>query len=304
MKIAITGGTGLLGRYLLRCLNERGIQKPIVFSRQKNNPLNYAEIRTTDYSFSSLIGVLSDVDTVVHLAAQRGSYANLKDYQMNIDITQSLYEACIRKKISNIIYASTIAVYSKDLPLPWNEQHPPAPETVYGISKMCSEHVGSLYTRQYGLKVKNLRFPPLLGIIDERDKMKTRMINQFMRQAIAKETLVLLSRSNAQREFLYAKDAAQAILSAIEAKANQGTFNVGSGEALTNQEIAERINKAFCNEGNLRIEDREVKPVESSYMTSEKAFTQLGFKAQYSLHEAMNDIYKEMQCIKNILSQY
>lgn len=297
MKIAITGGTGLLGSYLLRCLNEKDVHKPIVLSRRKSNPHYNVETRATDYSVSSLIDVLSDVDTVVHLAAQRGSYANLKDYQMNTDITQNLYEACRIKKILNIVYASTIAVYSRDLPLPWNEQHPPAPKTMYGISKVCSEHLGSLYTRQYDLKVKNLRFPPLFGIINERDKMETRMISKFMLQAILKETLVLFSRSNAQREFLYAKDAAQAILSAVEAKAIQGTFNVGSGEALTNQEVAERINRAFHNEGNLRIEDREAKLEESSYMTSEKAIIQLGFKAKYCLYEAMEDIHKEMQYV-------
>jgi UDP-glucose 4-epimerase len=294
MKVAITGGTGLLGRYLIRCLNEHGKHKPIIISRKDIKDYMSTETRITDYSVPSLMNIISDIDAVVHLAAQRGSSNNLRDFDENTYITQNLFNTCNKIGISNVVYASTIAVYSKDNKLPWSEKDPPSPQTMYGISKLCSEHIGSYYSREYGLKVKSLRFPPIFGVIDIGDKMKERMVNRFMLLALEKQTLVLYSQSTGIREFLYAKDAAQAILSALESYELHGAFNIGSGEAFTNHEVAQYINKAFNNDGNLIIKNLEERPLESSFMTSEKAFNQLGFKSKYSFYEAMKDIYKEI----------
>ncbi|HGH7179062.1 TPA: NAD-dependent epimerase/dehydratase family protein [Bacillus luti] len=295
MRIAITGGTGLLGKCFVKYLNEIGDHTPIVLSRNKSRINLDSEVRITNYSITSLKEVLSDVDAVVHLAAQRGASENIQDFNENGYITQNLYEACVEIGIENIVYASTIAVYSNDIPLPWDEENPTSPQTVYGISKMCSEHIGGFYARKYGLKVKNLRFPPIFGVIDQNDKMSKRMINHFMLQAIRKDTLVLHSHSNAQREFLYVKDASRAIFCAVKAHEIGGVFNIGNSELLTNKKVAKYINQAFYNEGNLYVEDSEEDTTESSYMVSLKALNQLGFKAQYSLYEAMKDIYKEMQ---------
>jgi UDP-glucose 4-epimerase len=294
MRIAITGGTGLLGRYFTKHICDHGVHTPIVISRKNHDAFMNLETRATDYSIEDLTKSFENIDAVVHLAAQRGSSENIQNFDMNMFITQNIYDACTKIGISNITYASSIAIYTDVTNLPWNEKNLPEPQTVYGISKLCSEHIGNLYTRNNRLKVKNLRFPPIYGAISEDANMNMRMINRFMLQAFHKETLVLYSKQPAKREFLYAKDAAKALLCAIEAKDLSGTFNTGSGEVLTNLEIAELINEAFDNNGNLQLENRNEKVLESSYMNSSKAATILGFRANYSFFEAMSEIYGEM----------
>lgn len=297
MKIAIIGGTGLLGRYLIRCINEQRAHTPIIISRSSFNVQSDVIIRTTDYSIGDLIEKFEGMDAVVHLAAQRGSSKSIRDFEESIYITQNIYEACIKTKIPNIVYASSIAVYSGDVPLPWSEYNCPSPQTIYGISKITCEYLGNFYMREYGLDIKNLRFPPIFGLVDKCDKMKERMINKFMIQALEKEKITLFSNNSGSREFLYAKDAVQAIIKAIEAKTVRGTFNISSGETLTNQEIAETINTVFENEGNIVICERDSQVSESSFMTGDKAYNTIGFKPQYSFYNAIKDIYKE---IKNV----
>lgn len=161
---------------------------------------------------------------------------------------------------------------------------------MYGISKLNGELIGDLYFKKHNMNIKSLRFAHLFACNEKNDYM----INKFMRQAFNKEKLVLFSKQKAKREFLYAKDAAKALLHSIEARDVFGTFNIGSGEALTNQEVAENINIAFNNHGNLIIEEKIENIIESSYMNNIKASEKLGFKASYSFSEAMQEIYEEM----------
>ncbi len=291
MKIAITGGTGLLGSYFVRRLLEDGVHTPVILTRKDTGgACNGVEARRTDYSVSSLVQVLNDIDAVVHLAAQRGISTNLMDYLPNVEITESLYKACGEIAIKNIVYASTISVYSNEALLPWDENIMPVPTSMYGISKLDCEYIGGIYSERYGLRIKNLRLAHLYGCNEQNNYM----INVFMRQAFKKETLKLFSEDCARREFLYAKDASHALLCAVESESEYGTFNIGSEEFLTNREVAETINEAFGNRNNLSVEIKEDKPLKASYMKSGKAAKMLGFKARYSFLEAMIDIYGEM----------
>jgi len=295
MRIAITGGTGLLGRYFIELLAQESTYLPVILSRQNCYLGSSVEMRTTYYSVSSLNEVLSDIDAVVHLAAQRGTATNLSYFEDNLHITQNIYDACVKTNIKNVVNASTIVVYSNNSSLPWDERDIPDPQTFYGVSKICSEYIGNLYSREHGINVKNLRFPPIFGCVDDNNITRDRMISKFMRQAFNKEVLVLYSNQSAKREFIYAKDAALALLYAVNYEAKAGTFNIGNGEALTNQEVAEQINKAFENTGNIIVKDIEEKQIQSSYMTSDKACMELGFEAKYSFYEAVKEIYREMQ---------
>lgn len=290
MKIAITGGTGLLGRYVIDYIKENYDYTPIVFSRQNNGNYQNVEVRQTNYSVENLTKNLEDIDFVIHLASQRGNLSYFDEYLDNVSMTQNLYEACLRNKIYNIVYASSISTYSKLNKLPWNEEDIPQPLTMYGISKLCGELIGNLYNEKYMMKVKNLRFAHLFG----RNEKNDYMINKFIRQAYNKEKIMIYSVQNARREFLYAKDAARAVLCALLQKDKHGTYNIGGNDILTNIEVAEKINKAFKNNGNIAFDNRAEELLDCSYMNKSKAEIELNFKQKYSFYEAMVEIYGEM----------
>lgn len=292
MKVAVTGGSGFLGQYVIRLLTSIKEYQVVSIGRSTIDDLKFGiEHRTTDYTMSSLESVLSDIDCLIHLAAKRGGSGHVEQFQENIVITQNLYEACRLQGIRNIVYASSISVYSSDQPLPWVETQIPKPRNVYGISKLSGELVGDLYNRECDMRIKNLRFAHLFGCNEPNDYM----INKFMRQAFNKEELVLYSKDNVKREFLYTKDAAYAILCAVRKEELIGTFNIGSGETLTNYEVAFSINHSFHNEGNLSIKSKEENGKNSSYMDNEKTEMELGYLPKYSFYKAMIDIYKEMR---------
>jgi UDP-glucose 4-epimerase len=292
MRIAVTGGTGFFGKYVVEYIKKEN-NIPVVITRNIiDNSKNDYEYRISDYSKTDLIDKLFDVDAVVHLAAKRGSQGLISEFHDSEILTQNLYEACCELNIKNIVYASSISVYSDEKLLPWTEEQPPAPKLMYGVSKLACEYIGNIYSEKRGLHIKNLRFAHLYGFNEKNNYM----INRFMRQAFHHEQLVLHAKSVAKREFLYAKDAAKAVVCALKQSTLSGTFNIGSGEALTNYDVATQINTIFENEGNLLIEDPTAdEGISSSYMDSSKAKTILKFSPDYTFSDALAEIRKLMK---------
>ncbi|MFU0790281.1 NAD-dependent epimerase/dehydratase family protein [Virgibacillus proomii] len=295
MKVAVTGGMGFLGQYVVESIKKQNYI-PLILSRKPDSSSN-VELRPTDYSKDDLVKNLFDVDAIVHLAAKRGSQGKISEFHDNEILTQNLYEACFELGIHNIVYASTISVYSNDNKIPWTEENIPSPTLMYGISKLTNEYIGNIYSNKKGLRVKNLRLAHLYGFNEKNNYM----INRFFRQAFHQEKLTLHAKSVAKREFLYAKDAAKAIICALNRSNTFGTFNIGSGEALTNYEVAVEINKAFKNVNNLVVKDSNAdEGIYSSLMDSSLAREVFSFSPDYTFSKAVSEIYTFMRGLDDV----
>lgn len=284
-KVAVTGGTGFLGSYLLTELVKKGY-KPIVLSTSKRD-FDY-ELRETDYSVASLEKALDDVDAVIHLAAKRGSQARIEEFHEGEILTQNVLEAANNCGIKYVSLASSISVYSDEDLLPWTEDQAASPISMYGIAKLSSEMIGEWYAKKFGMHVKSLRLAHLFGALEKNNYM----INVFMRKAYLKQALSVKD-SVGKREFLYAKDAALAFASSVFAPSH-GAFNIGSGEAFTNLLVAEKINEAFANDKEILHEGVD-ESIPSSYFLADKAKKHLGFTHQYSFSKALEEIKQEME---------
>ncbi|WP_319371130.1 NAD(P)-dependent oxidoreductase [uncultured Ilyobacter sp.] len=288
MKVAITGGTGFLGRELVKFLIKNGNFVPITIGRRSISENEKSEYRKTDYTQESLEIVLRDIDAVIHLAAIRGADGKISDFHENETITENLYESCVNLGIKNIVFASSISVYSDTTKIPWKEEQVPRPKTLYGISKIACEYLGEVYHRKYGLNVKCLRIAHILG---EHEK-KGYMMNTFIDNAFERKTLKVSGRSLAKREFVYIKDVIKAIYTAVSKPKIHGVFNIGSNEAHTNLEIAEIVNECFDNKKNMIYDNLREEGIESSLMDSSKAKRELDYISEFSLEEALRDIKK------------
>ena len=92
---------------------------------------------------------------------------------------------------------------------------------------------------------------------------------------------------------MYTKDAARAICLALEHVDLSGVFNIGSGEALTNEEIAKTICFVMSPEMTVLV-GNEKENIFSSYMDSQYAEKKIGFRAHYSLLDAVKEIMRDM----------
>ncbi|WP_269920183.1 NAD-dependent epimerase/dehydratase family protein [Caldifermentibacillus hisashii] len=291
MKIAITGATGFIGTELISSLSSSA-HEIFGLTRKKevlNQNINYHKVNwiITDYSLESLYEVLKGMDIVIHLAAVRGTEGLITDYHINEIITQNLLESCVKNNIKNFVFISSIAVYSEISKIPWKESESALPKTMYGISKLSCEALCFWYARNYDLKVKCLRLAQVLGMGEHGGMMK-----KFITQAINKERLIVMGESIAVREYVYIKDVVKAIRLAMNYH-KSGLFNIGTGRAYSNLEIATLINKVFDNNNNLEYRDTIKETIESSLMDNSKANYFLNYYPTYTLESALLDIKKQ-----------
>lgn len=298
MRVAITGGSGFIGQYLCQELFESGLT-PVILTRKSSGNEKY-EVIETNYTFEDLENKLTRIDSLVHLASKRGSQGKILEFHENEVLTQTIFDVCSKLNIKNIVNASTISVYSDQTELPWNENSSIKPDLMYGISKFTNECIANVYSEKYQLNIKNLRIAHVFGFNEKNNYM----INKFMRQAYNKKMLQLNVPGEAKREFIYAKDVAKAIKLALH-HPKSGTFNIGTGYALTNEEVALSINEVFQNFGMLEILDVSGKEdIKSSYMTSQEALKVLDFTPSYSIEEALEEIYKQMEELEHVPELY
>lgn len=291
MKIVITGATGLLGRHLDELLKSQGHELFLLSRKEKEGFIQ------TDYSYDSLKDIVADKDAIIHLAATRSGEGKFGLFINDVLITETLYTLAKENSIKNIVFASSISVYSDTDKLPWNEDLIPRPVSFYGISKFTNEMIGDYYNRKHGLYVKNLRFAHLFGPNEKNNYM----INYFFRLAFCKQKIIIDTKSTSKREFLYVKDAAKAISIAILQKDISGTFNIGTDIRLTNKEVADSINKVFLNPIQAEIKNPLAQDSSKpSYMCNDKAREVLGINFDYNFEDALKEIYDLLEEEDNV----
>jgi nucleoside-diphosphate-sugar epimerase len=163
MRIAITGGLGRLGQYVVRALADHA-PRVIDILAPATPPPDYhrADVRDLD----ALVAALQGIEVVVHLGAIDRSFAtdDAATMQVNAMGTWNLFEASRRAGVRRVVHCSSSSATGLDasnpgMPpcyLPIDEAHPTHPTDAYGLSKLCGERIAEAFSRR-GLQVLVIR---------------------------------------------------------------------------------------------------------------------------------------------------
>jgi nucleoside-diphosphate-sugar epimerase len=167
MKILVTGGSGLVGKYVVEELTKTHTVGVLDIRNPKTTYHQYH--RVDILSLNSLLKPFKGYDAVVHLAGIPHPL-NLppeKVFQVNTLGTFNVLEACAQNGIGKLIFMSSESTlgfaFSKMRMwpefVPITERHPLRPQDAYGLSKASCELLCAGYSRTYGLKTICLRAP-------------------------------------------------------------------------------------------------------------------------------------------------
>ncbi|MEU4424279.1 NAD(P)-dependent oxidoreductase [Actinoplanes sp. NPDC024001] len=168
MRIAVTGGSGKLGRAVVADLREHG-NEVINLDAAAQRP----DIRIDLTDYGQTIEALTAIDdrydrieAVVHLAAipAPGLTGNAATFQNNITATYNVFAAAKAARITNVVWASseTLLGIPFDTPppyIPLDEEYPARPESRYALAKHLEEAMAAQFCRwDPALKMIGLRF--------------------------------------------------------------------------------------------------------------------------------------------------
>lgn len=298
MKIAITGATGFLGKYLVSYLEQLSYDIVVLALPEERAGALFSDqvkVFETDYSTESLCEGIDDINCIIHLAAQtlqRDSdpFRVSTFLPVNLGITENIMVAAKDRGINQIVQMSSNSVYSSSNQLPFHEFQNPVPATIYGVSKLYSEKLGEYFASKTRMNIVSLRLARLFGY-GERDSV---VFTRFMKLAIARRNLQILGQGQTKIEFLYVKDAVRAIERALNERIN-GVFNVGSGRQWTVLDIAKMVNEKCNNAGNLMVDSSKPERGYDILMDSSKFFKATGWQPAWQMEEAVSEMAEQYQ---------
>ncbi len=257
MNCLVLGGGGFIGLNLCEALLEKD-HKVRVFERPRLRIEGTAEKPVEDKILSSLewvegdfanaadIGsVVTGCDVIFHLIGTtlpKSSNDNPSyDIESNVISTLRLLEAAKKMVVKKIVFISsggTIYGIPKEIPIP--ETHPTDPVCSYGIAKLTIEKYLHLYQYLYGLDYCILRVANPYG---ERQRVSAAQgaVAVFLHQALNNEAVEIWGNGSVVRDYVYIKDVVDAFLKAMDHSGSPRTFNIGSGQGHSLNELLEII---------------------------------------------------------------
>ena len=178
MDIAVTGGSGKLGRTVVRELRAAG-HTVVNLDATGERGRGFVQVDLTDYgqTLDAILGV-DDLHggfaAIVHLAAipAPAILSDVATFHNNIRVTYNVFQAARRAGIRNIVYASSETVLGLpfDVPPPYipvDEDYPARPESTYSLVKHLEEQMAIELVRwDPALKIVALRFSNVMDPAD------------------------------------------------------------------------------------------------------------------------------------------
>jgi len=247
-KILLTGGAGFLGGYVLDELLKKGAKKKNIFIPRSKD----CDLKKKENVKKSVKGK----NIVIHLAGFVGGIGfNRKNpgkmiYE-NMLMGLHLFEESRLMGVDKLVALGTVCCYPKFTPVPFKEEdlwsgYPEETNAPYGLAKKMLLEMSKAYRKQYGFNSIFLLPVNLYGPGDNFDPKSSHVIPALIRKIhLAKKknqkTVTAWGTGKASREFLYAEDAARAVVLACEKYNKSEPVNIGAGFEVSIKELVELI---------------------------------------------------------------
>jgi UDP-glucose 4-epimerase len=296
-RILVIGGAGFIGSHVVHELLKEEVAEVIVYDNFARGKISNLDVNLTDPRCSVfpdggdirevdvLNRAVSQVDGVVHLAAMWLLHS--KEYprtafDVNIQGTFNVLEACVNNGIERLVYSSSASVYGDAAFIPMTEEHPFNNRNFYGASKIAGEAMARAFYDRYGLSYVGLRYMNVYGPYQDQTAAYTGVIPIMLNKIDANEVPIINGDGSQSYDFVSARDVARCNVLSLKSEVRDEFFNVGTGVQTSIKELCDLILE--LKESELKVEYKPYSEEDSRRMvqnrigSTEKARTLLGFE--------------------------
>lgn len=300
----VTGGGGFIGSNIVRLLRSEGTPVRVLddFSsgyRENLDGLDAVEVVTGDVRDPQVLREATDgVDVVFHLAASVGNTRSIEhpidDSEVNTIGTLRVLEAMRRAGARKIVYSSSAGIFGELKHLPIREDHPLAPASPYGVSKLGGEKMCLAYAQLYDLEAVCLRYFNVYGV-NQRYDAYGNVIPVFTHRLLSGMPLIVFSDGEQTRDFVSVRDVARANVGAARARGFSAAFNIASGTSVTINHLVELLGDAAGVEPEVEHAPRRPGDVRDSLADISAARDAFGYDPQVSLEDGLAEYVEWMR---------
>ena len=190
------------------------------------------------------------ITQVYHLAAllsATGEQNPMFAWKLNMESLFHVLDLGKEKHIRQIYWPSSIAVFGPTTPRQNTPQYTVMePSTIYGISKQAGERWCEWYFKKFGVDVRSIRYPGLIGWKSAPGGGTTDYAVHIFHEALKKGTYTSFLSENTALPMMHMEDAIRATIELMQSPAEnikiRGAYNLG-GISFTPKQIAEEIKK-------------------------------------------------------------
>ena len=303
-KVLVTGGAGFIGSFVVTELLKANVGEVVVYDNLARGDMSYIEEQLKDPRCNYFKGDLREIDLlnaamtgcdyVIHLAAMW--LLHCKDYprtafDVNIQGTFNVLEACVNNQVSRLVYSSSASVYGDASEVPMTEEHPFNNRNFYGASKIACEAMCRAFYDRYNLDYVGLRYMNVYGPHQDQTAAYTGVVPIMLNKIDANEPPIINGDGTQAYDFIYVEDVARSNVLALKAISTDEFYNVGSGVQTSIKELCDLILE--LKESDLKVtyrpysEDDARRMVQNRIGCPKKASRDLDFDYTYSLQEGL-----------------
>jgi len=310
VTVLLTGAAGFIGYHVAEALLARGEHvlgvdnlnayydvrlKQARLARLDGKPgFTFCQADVADReAIHGLVGQNSDIELIVHLAAQAGVRHSLTDpyayVQSNVMGHLVVLEAArLAPKLRHVVYASSSSVYGANTRLPFSEaDRVDTPVSIYAATKRADELISHAYAHLHRLPQTGLRFFTVYGPWGRPDMA----YYSFARAIVAAEPITLYDGGTLRRDFTYIDDIVAGVIGCLdrppEGSLPARVLNIGNHRSERVSTLVRLLEKALGKQAIVRDAPRPPADVEETFASIDAIAGLTGFAPRTSLEEGV-----------------
>lgn len=306
-KVLIIGANGQLGTVLTQRLQEKWGATNIIASDLKANVSfrgNFEILDATNFDAVQRIVKRYNITQIYHLAAilsANGEKDPLKTWDINMTSLFNILEVSRLNAVEKIFFPSSIAVFGNNIEKELTPQYSNlTPSTVYGMSKVAGENWLRYYHEKYGLDVRSVRYPGVIGYQSLPGGGTTDYAVEIFHKALKSEPFECFLEKNTVLPMIYMEDAIRATIELMDAPTADITIRTSynlAGMSFSPEQITETIQKIYPDfkttykpDFRQLIADSWPQSIDDSCARNDWNWT-----PHYNLESMTNDMFKNLK---------
>ena len=295
MRILVTGGSGFIGSHIVEHFQGKAETIRVLDNLRTGHRHNldglecdFIEGSITDRALVKK--AVSGIDYIFHMAAMVSVPESMSQIteciEINVNGLLNVLEEAHSAGVTKIIFASSAANYANNPTVPKIETMPPEPQSPYAITKLDGEYYLKMFQAEGKLQTTSLRFFNVFGPRQDPKGAYAAAVPIFIEKAVKGQDITIHGDGQQTRDFIYVKDIVDALVFTAFNDDIHGTYNVGYGEKITINELAQNILASIQTKSKIVYANERAGDVRHSRASAEK-LKKSGWRPKHTLEEGL-----------------